>query len=140
MYYTVAENISLVRTEPDDPQQLPCPHQRQEFQCQIMLPVLSLAWTLPNGAILEFGPLRDVGDIRNSSDGNYLANLTYKMRDSAQDSDRFLYTSTLLVFEPANGSYLTCGELDGSLQLIQSLTTSISGMSCTITIRKQWNL
>ena len=117
-----------MRTEPDDPQQLPCPHQRQEFQCQITIPVLSLAWFLPNGDILEFGALRSVGDTRNSSDGNYRATLTDKMEDGVQVPTRSLYTSTLLVLISENGSNITCGELDASVELEQNITTAISGM------------
>ena len=117
-----------MRTEPDDPQQLPCPHQRQEFQCQIMIPVISLVWSLPNGEHLEFGALRNVGDTRNSSDGNYTATLTQKMDDDIQDS-RFSYTSTLLVLEPVDGLNLTCTAVDGSTQPDKSITIATSGMN-----------
>ena len=118
-----------MRTEPDDPQQLPCPHQRQEFKCQIMIPVLSLAWFLPNGDILEFGALRSVGDTRNSSDGNYTATLTHKIEDGVQVPARYLYTSTLLVLKSENGSNVTCGELDASVEFELSTTVAISGMN-----------
>ena len=42
------QDIALVRTIPDV-QQLPCPQQRVEFQCQIMVPSTGLTWTLPDG-------------------------------------------------------------------------------------------
>ena len=129
IHILAGQDISLVRTEPDDPQQLPCPHQRQVFQCQITIPVLSLAWFLPNGDILEFGVLRSVGDTRNSSDGNYRATLTHKMEDGVQIPARFLYTSTLLVLKSENGSNITCGELDASVEFELSTTVAISGMN-----------
>ena len=129
LYAVAGQDISLVRTEPDDPQQLPCPHQRQEFQCQIMTPVFSLVWSLPNDEILEFGVLRNVGDVRISLDGNYTATLTDKR---AHDGDRFFYTSTILVLEPVNGSNLTCRAVDGSLQLEKRIVTAISGIKCNL--------
>ena len=122
--FIAGQDISLVRTEPDDPRQLPCPHQRQEFQCQIMIPVLSLAWTLPNGDHLLFGALRSVGDIQISTDGNYRANLTYMMADS---NEKFFYTSTLQVLVPVNGQNLSCTAVDESFQPRRSITTATSG-------------
>ena len=113
-----------MRTEPDDPQQLPCPHQRQEFQCQITIPVLSLTWTLPNGDHLEFGLLRNVGDIRISLDGNYTANLTYKMNSG---SDGFFFTSTLLVIEPMDELNLTCTGIHDFYLVKRTITTALSG-------------
>ena len=133
IFAIAGQDISLVRTEPDDPQQLPCPHQRQEFQCQIMIPVLSLAWTLPNGDILGFGALRSVGDIRISTDGNYRANLTHMMADS---EDRFFFTSTLLVMDPVDVLNLTCTAVDESYQPTKSVATAISGMSIFFTMAK----
>ena len=131
LIFPAGQDISLVRTEPDDPQQLQCPHQRQEFQCQIMIPVILLVWSLPNGDTLEFGALRNVGDTRNSSDDNYVATLTQKMDDGDPDSDRFSYTSTLLVLEPVNGLILTCTAVDGSNQPQNSITIATSGMYLT---------
>ena len=118
-----------MRTEPDDPQQLPCPHQRQEFQCQIMIPVLSLTWTLPNGDHLEFGLLRNVGDVRIYLVGNYIANLTHKM-DSG--SDGFFFTSTLLVLEPVDGQNLTCTGVHDFYQVKRIISTSLSGTYCIL--------
>ena len=121
-----------MRTEPDDPQQLPCPHQRQEFQCQIMIPVLSQTWTIPNGDILQFGALRNVGDIRTSTDGNYRANLTHKMADS---NDRFFFTSTLQVLDPVDGLNLSCTAVDESYQPRRSIATAVSGTNIFPTIK-----
>ena len=129
--FAAGQDISLVRTEPDDPQQLPCPHQRQEFQCQIMTPVLSLTWTLPNGDHLQYGALRSVGDLRISTDGNYIANLTQMTADS---NDRFFYTSTLLVLEPVVEQNLSCTAVDESSQPRRSIATAVSGMNIFPTI------
>ena len=134
LVFVAGQDISLVRTEPDDPQQLPCPHQGQEFLCQIMTPVTSLAWTLPSGETLEFGALRNVGDTRNSSEGNYIATLTQKMEDDDPNTDRFSYTSTLLVLEPVNGQNLTCIAVAGSNQPQKRITTATSGKNYNDTI------
>ena len=99
-----------------------------------MIPVTSLAWTLPSSNILEFGALRNVGDVRNSSDGNYIATLTQKMEDDDPNSDRFFYTSTLLVLEPVNGLNLTCTAVVGSNQPKMSITTATSGKNYSDTI------
>ena len=94
-----------MRTEPE---QLPCPQQRIEFQCETIVASTTLIWTLPTGDAIEFGVLRTVGDVRNSSDNFYYATLTEKMEDEDPDTDRFFFTSTLLVLEHVNGSNLTC--------------------------------
>ena len=117
---SAAQYVTLVRTEPD-PQQLPCPHQRMEFQCQILIPSSALTWTLPTGVIVEFGVRRNVGDARNSSDNVYSATLTEKTEDDDPNTDKFFFTSTLLVLEPVNGSNLTCKGDD-----IMGLGTTIS--------------
>ena len=101
------QGITLVRTEPD-PQQLPCPQQRIEFLCQILVPSSVLTWTLPTGDQLQFSILRNIGDVRNSSDNVYSATLTGKTEDDDPNTDRFFFTSTLLILEPVNGSTLTC--------------------------------
>ena len=92
----------------EDLQQLPCPHQRIEFQCQTLVPSSALTWTLPTGVELEFGALRNVGDVRNSSDNVYSTTLTEKTEDDDPNTDRFFFTSILLVLQPVNGSNLTC--------------------------------
>ena len=97
------QDINLVRTEPD-PQQLPCPQQKIKFQCQITVPSISMAWSLPTGDDLNFTGSANAGEVHNSSDNVYSATLTNK---TDYDS-RFLFTSTLLILEPANGSNITC--------------------------------
>ena len=110
-----------MRTEAE-PQQLPCPHQRIVFQCQILVPSTALTWTLPTGVILEFGVLRNVGDVRNST--LYSATLTEKTEDDDPNTDLFFFTSTLLILQPVNGSMLTCGG-DGAMN--SDTTISLSG-------------
>ena len=115
-----------MRTEPD-PQQLPCPHQRIEFQCQIMVPSISLTWSLPNGDELRFSFLRNVGDVRNSSDNVYSATLTGKTEDDDPNTDLSFFTSTLLILEPVNGSTLTCTGSSGTDLVYNSAVIIISG-------------
>ena len=91
-----AQDIVLERIEPG-PGQLPCSQQTVMYLCQVMVPSTSLIWAIPNGMELEFGVLREVGNIRNSSDDVYSTNLTSKMEDTDPDSDRFFFSSTLLI-------------------------------------------
>ena len=116
-----------MRTETSEIQQLPCPQQRIEYKCQITVPTTALTWTPPTGVILEFGVLRIVGDVRNSSDNVYSATLTEKREDNDPNSERFFFTSTLLVLQPVNGSTLTC---DGSNVGSENTTIIFSGKYC----------
>ena len=102
-----AQGIVVERIDPD-PAQLPCPQQTVIYLCQIMVPSFSLTWTIPTGDLLEFSTSRDVGEIMNSTDNVYSANLTNKMEDTDPDSDRFFFSSTLLILETVNGSTITC--------------------------------
>ena len=122
-----AQNISLMRTEPDDLQQLPCPHQRQEFQCQILVTSFALQWTVPTGGSpLEFGAGSDIGDMENSTNNVYSATLTNRTVDP-NSSSRFFFTSTLLVVQPVNRSTLTCVGLSGADPVENSTTIILSG-------------
>ena len=125
-----AEFITLERTEPD-PQLLPCPNQKIMVQCQIMVPTTSLTWTLPSDDSLEFGVLQNVNDVRNSSDNTYSATLTGKAEDNDPNTDLFLFTSTLLVLDPVNGSTLTCGGAAVGGQVENTTTIKLSGMYTT---------
>ncbi|CAI8031893.1 hypothetical protein GBAR_LOCUS18060 [Geodia barretti] len=120
---SAAQDISLVRTEPE---QLPCPQQRIEFQCETIVASQTLIWTLPTSDTIEFGVLRTVGDVRNSSDNVYSATLTNKIEDEDPNTDRFFFTSTLLVLEPANRSNLTCtgGTAAASVKMSTTITQS----------------
>ena len=115
-----------MRTEPD-PQQLPCPHQRMEFQCQTLIPSSALTWTLSTGYTLVFLITRNVGDVRNSSDNVYSATLTAKTDDNDPNTDRFFFTSTLLILEPVNGSTLACTGGSGADPVDNTTTIIISG-------------
>ena len=94
-----------------------------------MIPVVSLTWTLPNGVDLGFGLLKNIGNTRNSSDGNYRANLTHKM-DSG--SDGFFFTSTMLVLEPVDGQNLTCTGVNDFYKVKKSVVTVSTGTNNTI--------
>ena len=91
-----------------------------------MTPVIALTWTLPNDNNLDFGPSRDVGFVRNSSDGNYIANLTQKTEGG---SDGSFFTSTLLVLEPVDGLNLTCTGVREVHPVKKSVVIYISGMN-----------
>ena len=104
------QDIVLERIEPD-PGQLPCPNQRVMYQCRVLVPSSGLTWTLPNGdGTLEFSILSNVDDVRPTppGDGVYTATLTSKTEDGDPGTDRFFFTSTLLILETVNGTSLTC--------------------------------
>ena len=113
-----------MRKETSNSQQLSCPQQRVEYKCQITVPTTALTWTIPTGVVLEFGSLRNVGDVRNTSDNVYSATLTEKTEDDDPNTERFFFTSTLLVLQPVNVSNLTC---DGSNVETESTTITLSG-------------
>ena len=121
--YIAAQDISLVRTEPE---QLPCPQQRIEFQCETIVASQTLIWTLPTSDTIEFGVPRPVGEVLNSSDNVYSATLTNKIEDEDPNTDRFFFTSTLLVLEPVNGSNLTCtgGTVTDPVEMSITITQS----------------
>ena len=122
-----AQDIVLERIEPD-PGLLPCPNQRVMYQCRVLAPSVGLAWTLPNDdGTLRFSVLSNVDDVRPSSpgDGVYTATLTSKTEDDDPDTNRFLFTSTLLILETVNDT-LTClggtgaNPVEGSTDIILS--------------------
>ena len=106
---------------------MPCPQQMIELQCEIMVPTTTLIWTLPTGEMLEFGVLRNVGDVRNFSGNMYSANLTGKRVDNDPDTDRFFFSSTLLILEPVNQTTLTCTGGGGADPVEKSTTVTQSG-------------
>jgi hypothetical protein len=119
-------DVSVVRIKPD-PQQLPCPRQMIEFQCQILVPTATLIWSLHTGEMLEFGVLRSIGDVRSSSDNVYSATLTGKREDDDPSTDRFFFASTLLIREPLNQTTLTCTGVGGVDRVDNSTTITQSG-------------
>ena len=117
-----------MRTKPD-PQQLPCPQQRIELQCRILVPTETLTWSLPSGDSLSFRVTRNIGDVEPSPpDGVYSATLTEKTEDNDPNTDLFFFASTLLVLEPVNGSTLTCGGAATGVEVESSTTIAITGM------------
>ena len=102
------------------------PSKTIQFQCRILLPSAALIWDLPTGDSLEFGVLRKVGDICNSSDNIYSATLTGKTEED-EHTDRFLFTSTLLVLQPVNQSTLTCKGGTVAEPVEQNTTITLSG-------------
>ena len=125
-FIVAAQDVNLVRTKPG-PEQLPCSQLRVEFICQIMVPSASLIWTLPTGEQLEFSILNNVGDIRNSSNNIYSANLTNKTEDTDPVTHRFLFSSSLLILQPVNGSNLTCSGGTVADPVKSSSTITLSG-------------
>ena len=106
---------------------MPCPQQMIELQCEIMVPTTTLTWTLPTRDLLEFGVSRNVGFVRTSSDNMYSANLTGKRVDNDPDTDRFFFSSTLLILEPVNQTTLTCTGSGGVDPVEKSTTITQSG-------------
>ena len=84
-------------------------------------------WGLHTGEMLEFGVLRNVGDVRSSSDNVYSATLTGKREDDDSSSDRFFFASTLLIREPVNQTTLTCTGGGGADPVDKSTTITQSG-------------
>ena len=100
------DDIILVRTEPDPTsQELPCTNKIIVYECQQLISSNDLIWTLPNNEVLRFSLLRDINDTDPSDDDNYIATLTNKIDGEVMDT--FLFTSTLMILEPVDGSTLT---------------------------------
>ena len=80
------------------------------YQCRVLVPSLGLTWTLPNDGTLEFSGASNEGAVRPSppGDGVYTATLTNKTEDDDPGTDRFFFTSTLLILETVNDTNLTC--------------------------------
>ena len=121
-----AQDIVLERIEPN-PGQLPCPQQTVKYLCQVMVPSFGLTWTIPTGGPLEFSIARVVGNIRNSTDNVYSANLTSKM--DVPGSDRDIFSSTLLILETVNGSIITCTGATVGDPVENSTDITLSGLS-----------
>ena len=119
----------MVRIEPDPLQQLPCPQQKIEFRCQILVPSFVMQWTLPTGETVEFGQAENIGAVYVSSDDAYSATLTDRTEDP-NNNNRFFFTSTLLVMEPVNGSNLTCVAVSGAVPVKESTSIILSGRNC----------
>jgi hypothetical protein len=117
------QNIALVRLEPDPQQIMPCSWQRMQFQCQSMIPSATLTWILPTSEILEFSVIKNVGDIRNSSDNVYSATLTGKTEDDDPNTERFFFTSVLQILMTSNGSNLSCSA--AGTETVKDTTTII---------------
>ena len=122
------DDIILVRTEPDPTsQELPCANQIIVYECQQLISSIELPWTLPNNETLRFSILRDINDTETSDDDNYIATLTNKTEGDLTDT--FLFTSTLMILEPVNGSTVTCKGGTTSKQVSNDTTTILSGRS-----------
>ena len=122
------DDIILVRTEPDPTSQhLPCANQTIVYECQQLIPSDILIWSLPNNEILRFSGSRDINDTEPSDDDNYIATLTNKIEGEVIDT--FLFTSTLMILEPVDGSTVTCtGGISPNL-VSNDTTIILSGQS-----------
>ena len=122
------DDIILVRTEPDPTsQELPCANQRIVYECQQLISSNDLTWTLPNNEILRFSQSRDINDTETSDDDKYIATLTNKTEGEVTDT--FLFTSTLMILEPVNGSTVTCTGGTTTNLVSGDTTIVLSGMS-----------
>ena len=117
-----------MRTKPDPTfQELPCANQIIVYECQQLIPSQSLIWTLPNDETLRFSLLRDINNTEPSDDDNYIATLINKTEGEVTDT--FLFTSTLMILEPVDGSTVTCtGGISPNLVNID-ITIILSGRS-----------
>ena len=125
-----AEDVVIKRIKPDPAtQEFPCPHQMVQYKCQTMIPTATLTWRLHSGDTLpDFTGGSSVGRVRNSSDDQFSATLTGKMKDDDSNTDLFFFSSTLLILEPINGSSLTCiASVSGSLSQ-KNTSIVLSGM------------
>ena len=136
-----AADVVIERIKADSAtQKFPCPHQIVKYKCQTLIPTATLTWKLPSGGTPEFTGGTPVGRVRNSSDDQFSATLTGKMEDDDPDTDRFFFTSTLLILEPINGSSLTCiASVNASLSQETTRNIVLSGMyySC---IRRDFSM
>ena len=100
------------------------------YECRLLVPSTTLTWTLPDSSVLEFDILAKLGDMRDLDD-NYIATLTDKMEDDDNNTNRFLFTSTLLILETTNDSTLTCSGAAVPDTVEESVTLTLSG-ECTV--------
>ena len=120
-----------MRTEPDPTsQELPCANQIIVYECQQLISSSELAWTLPNNEALRFTVFSRINDTEPpdpSDDDNYIATLTNKTEGDLIAT--FLFTSTLMILEPVNGSTVTCtgGTISNSVSI--DITIIFSGRS-----------
>ena len=122
------DDIILVRTKPDPTfQELPCANQIIVYECQQLIPSNDLIWTLPNNEILRFSQSGDINDTEPSDDDKYIATLTNKTEGEVTDT--FLFTSTLMILEPVNGSTVTCTGGTTTNLVSGDTTIVLSGMS-----------
>ena len=101
-------------------QPFPCSNQTIVYGCTVY-GYVGLGWTLPtsNMTVLRFTAVTAIGDIRNTSNDQFIATLNNRERVG---EDLLLMTSTLLISPPLdyiNGLVLTCtgsaapGDMDG---------------------------
>ena len=125
------DDIILVRTEPDPTsQELPCANQRIVYECQQLISSSELIWSLPNNEALRFSGSRDIDDTEPpdpSDDDNYIATLTNKIEGDLIAT--FLFTSTLMILEPVDGSTVTCTGGTISNPVNNDITIIFSGQS-----------
>ena len=125
------DDIIIVRTEPDPTsQELPCANQMIMYECRLLIPTFTLTWTLPNKEILTFSILRNINDTEPpdpSDDDNYIATLTNKTEGEVIDT--FLFTSTIMILEPVDGSAVTCTGVMALISVSNDTTIILSGRS-----------
>ena len=124
----ISQDVVLERTEPDPAvQEHPCPGQRVQYECRVLIPSFGLLWTLPNDETLALTAASDIGVPVNSADNNYIAILTGRISDP--DSASHFYNSSLLILETVNGSTLTCSGAIAGDPVEESATITLSGRS-----------
>ena len=122
------DGITLARIHPN-PDQLPCPQERTELQCDIMVPSTALTWILPDNSFLEFDRVSTFGVLKNSTNDAYGAILTDRTDDNdPATTTRFFFFSTLVIFASENGSNITCQDSTGTM----NTTTIIRSSKCYV--------
>ena len=129
LIFTAAEDIVIRRTEPDpNSQELPCPHQRVQYECTTLRPVASLTWILPSGDVLnDFTGGSSSGAVRNTLNGQFIATLTSKVEDQDPETDNFFFNATLLILNSTNGSTFECIANTRGRVIEETVTVTWSG-------------
>ena len=125
--FLASQDVVLERTEPGDGS-VPCPGQKVEYNCQILVGSAGLSWNIPNTEMdLRFTAASANGTVRTSEDGNFIATLNSR---TGQDPD-FMFDSTLMIQQVMNFSTnLTCSAGMGS-SISSTTMVVVSGKFCT---------
>ena len=130
-FSVASQDIILKVVEPDPiSQQSLCPNQRVVYKCGVVVTSFELSWTLVDKCSLKFTALSNTSDTDSKCDGKFNATLTHKRDISDDQTDGYLFNSTLEIFPPlsnSNGSVLMCTGGTVSKQVKDNATITLSG-------------